>query len=189
MERDGLFLGCFVVFLISTHTLTWSVTICHILQICEKYISTHTLTWSVTVTRFCLTSCLTISTHTLTWSVTSIINSNFTQKTFQLTRSRGAWQSSSPVHQWYLVFQLTRSRGAWPGVFAIFVKFFTFQLTRSRGAWLFHVVKTNLRGNFNSHAHVERDYRFSTLALYYANFNSHAHVERDLDKRTKQARY
>ena len=42
---------------------------------------------------------------------------------------------------------------------------------------------------FNSHAHVERDYRFSTLALYYANFNSHAHVERDLDKRTKQARY
>ena len=33
--------------------------------------------------------------------------------------------------------------------------------------------------HFNSHAHVERDYRFSTLALYYANFNSHAHVERD----------
>ena len=33
--------------------------------------------------------------------------------------------------------------------------------------------------NFNSHAHVERDYRFSTLALYHANFNSHAHVERD----------
>ena len=36
--------------------------------------------------------------------------------------------------------------------------------------------------DFNSHAHVERDYRFSTLALYHANFNSHAHVERDQTK-------
>ena len=34
-------------------------------------------------------------------------------------------------------------------------------------------------GNFNSHAHVERDTRFTALALYYTNFNSHAHVERD----------
>ena len=33
--------------------------------------------------------------------------------------------------------------------------------------------------NFNSHAHVERDYHFSTLTLYHVNFNSHAHVERD----------
>ena len=32
---------------------------------------------------------------------------------------------------------------------------------------------------FNSHAHVERDTRFTALALYYTNFNSHAHVERD----------
>ena len=37
---------------------------------------------------------------------------------------------------------------------------------------------------FNSHAHVERDLRFSTLALYHANFNSHAHVERDRFKLT-----
>ena len=41
----------------------------------------------------------------------------------------------------------------------------------------------NTEKNFNSHAHVERDHHFSTLALYYANFNSHAHVERD-DKTT-----
>ena len=33
--------------------------------------------------------------------------------------------------------------------------------------------------DFNSHAHVERDTRFTALALYYTNFNSHAHVERD----------
>ena len=38
---------------------------------------------------------------------------------------------------------------------------------------------TPLEGNFNSHAHVERDEL--TLALEYSdsNFNSHAHVERD----------
>ena len=55
-------------------------------------------------------------------------------------------------------------------------------------------------GDFNSHAHVERDNqcvknqsygristhtltwsvtRFTALTLYYTNFNSHAHVERD----------
>ena len=33
-------------------------------------ISTHTLTWSVTVRFFCLSLSFTISTHTLTWSVT-----------------------------------------------------------------------------------------------------------------------
>ena len=33
--------------------------------------------------------------------------------------------------------------------------------------------------HFNSHAHVERDTRFTALPLYYTNFNSHAHVERD----------
>ena len=35
-------------------------------------------------------------------------------------------------------------------------------------------------GNFNSHAHVERDYDDAEIYHYKANFNSHAHVERDL---------
>ena len=43
--------------------------------------------------------------------------------------------------------------------------------------------------NFNSHAHVERDYCFSTLALYHANFNSHAHVERDIMVKDYQGNY
>ena len=34
---------------ISTHTLTWSVTIEEILIKLQNFISTHTLTWSVTV--------------------------------------------------------------------------------------------------------------------------------------------
>ena len=33
--------------------------------------------------------------------------------------------------------------------------------------------------NFNSHAHVERDIKYSLLNLPYFDFNSHAHVERD----------
>ena len=47
------------------------------------------------------------------------------------------------------------------GVFEIFVKFFT---------------------NFNSHAHVERDWKDFDFTLNKLNFNSHAHVERDNDK-------
>ena len=34
--------------MISTHTLTWSVTISHEAQLNSTKISTHTLTWSVT---------------------------------------------------------------------------------------------------------------------------------------------
>ena len=33
--------------------------------------------------------------------------------------------------------------------------------------------------NFNSHAHVERDYRHMVWSPWNAHFNSHAHVERD----------
>ena len=75
---------------ISTHTLTWSVTVTPSYVAVTSAISTHTLTWSVTLADFLWNADETISTHTLTWSVTS----------------------SLLVHQWYLAFQLTRSRGA-----------------------------------------------------------------------------
>ena len=35
-------------------------------------------------------------------------------------------------------------------------------------------------GDFNSHAHVERDQRLPQVPLLQLHFNSHAHVERDL---------
>ena len=38
--------------------------------------------------------------------------------------------------------------------------------------------KINL--NFNSHAHVERDYLARHKLVVSPNFNSHAHVERDI---------
>ena len=54
-------------------------------------ISTHTLTWSVTIAVLRLALITKISTHTLTWSVTlSASKVRKSSYTFQLTRSRGA---------------------------------------------------------------------------------------------------
>ena len=77
---------------ISTHTLTWSVTVSYAVTEIIRVISTHTLTWSVTILSFLQTQTVldfnshahverdlrlivetfpfVISTHTLTWSVT-----------------------------------------------------------------------------------------------------------------------
>ena len=62
---------------ISTHTLTWSVTLPQIPIIYHRRISTHTLTWSVTMPSPCKTVSEIISTHTLTWSVTLQVFANF----------------------------------------------------------------------------------------------------------------
>ena len=40
--------------------------------------------------------------------------------------------------------------------------------------------------HFNSHAHVERDEAQSQVTAQYKNFNSHAHVERDSITRLSQ---
>ena len=75
---------------ISTHTLTWSVTIDDSPNTDTMTISTHTLTWSVTRHSERQNKKCKISTHTLTWSVTP--EEIFAEycKEFQLTRSRGA---------------------------------------------------------------------------------------------------
>ena len=54
-------------------------------------ISTHTLTWSVTVWPLLSEYSKAISTHTLTWSVTQRWYGENCRGKFQLTRSRGAW--------------------------------------------------------------------------------------------------
>ena len=59
---------------ISTHTLTWSVTLIYLVVIDSILISTHTLTWSVTVDYAFIICKNRISTHTLTWSVTISIS-------------------------------------------------------------------------------------------------------------------
>ena len=120
---------------ISTHTLTWSVTIQTKTENLDLKISTHTLTWSVTLSSGQFNSTVYISTHTLTWSVTLAFLKLLSRPAFQLTRSRGAWQTSSfydgknkhfnshahVERDLFLTekngiqkkFQLTRSRGAW----------------------------------------------------------------------------
>ena len=121
-----------------------------------------------------------ISTHTLTWSVTwKPSTAYFNPKTFQLTRSRGAWRVitlSDPMKNLnfnshahverdvmtfclpcFSKFQLTRSRGAWPHVLRVLLLCRLFQLTRSRGAWRKDDTIRIAGENFNSHAHVERD--------------------------------
>ena len=75
---------------ISTHTLTWSVTIATLTLSIEISISTHTLTWSVTLSFFKDFHKAIISTHTLTWSVTHAYHDTAFIYIFQLTRSRGA---------------------------------------------------------------------------------------------------
>ena len=54
-----------------------------------------------------------------------------------------------------------------------------FQLTRSRGAWHDKTTLKGVVGNFNSHAHVERDPLQNSCNVATIHFNSHAHVERD----------
>ena len=143
-------------------------------------ISTHTLTWSVTqnMGRFWFyieyfnshahverdpccnpySPLIYISTHTLTWSVTSKIFPHNSQTKFQLTRSRGAWRGGAKEHTLFEKFQLTRSRGAWLYCYLHMYTPLIFQLTRSRGAWLLNRVINMFTWNFNSHAHVERDF-------------------------------
>ena len=97
---------------ISTHTLTWSVTVMNTQAPLVYCISTHTLTWSVTLCNcerldrlqhfnshahverdviVIRSPCKSkISTHTLTWSVTPTFHEVPQSLTFQLTRSRGA---------------------------------------------------------------------------------------------------
>ena len=49
MERDKITTPHYIVHIISTHTLTWSVTVFFSDKPFADPISTHTLTWSVTV--------------------------------------------------------------------------------------------------------------------------------------------
>ena len=72
VERDSNILNGIELFPISTHTLTWSVTIISITPFTPSTISTHTLTWSVTQFYNLYVGEVTISTHTLTWSVTTV---------------------------------------------------------------------------------------------------------------------
>ena len=133
-------------------------------------ISTHTLTWSVTIGSVNITSLiahfnshahverdhwwkscsflLNISTHTLTWSVTIRYIVKTYRQTFQLTRSRGAWPLSSPKAD--QVFD------------------FNSHAHVERDAYF--NVSSSVLVNFNSHAHVERDALYFFVLLMILSF-------------------
>ena len=99
-----------------------------------------------------------ISTHTLTWSVTfgvqvALICMNYFNSHAHVERDCETPPTPMPPHS----FQLTRSRGAWQISGTSTNVVFLFQLTRSRGAWRIEAKKEQLLVDFNSHAHVERD--------------------------------
>ena len=152
---------------ISTHTLTWSVTLQSDTFHNDLVISTHTLTWSVTeicnrknqgiyhfnshahVERDGIEKPLGvwdfISTHTLTWSVTRLL--------FQHLHRTSNFNSHAHVERDYICC--------------------------GYALYLLH---------FNSHAHVERDSVISMKVVSPFHFNSHAHVERDRFKGLKTSR-
>ena len=157
VERDMLSGHFKTLPIISTHTLTWSVTVRPVINPVSNWISTHTLTWSVTSVKQMLDLCLSISTHTLTWSVTRRSKTKEVKNmisTHTLTWSVTVRHAIESREEW---FQLTRSRGAWPLSDYTPLCDFIFQLTRSRGAWLVFNRPPEFTVNFNSHAHVERD--------------------------------
>ena len=99
-----------------------------------------------------------ISTHTLTWSVTLQVSTVSAIFTFQLTRSRGAWQSGKSPCLLSRTFQLTRSRGAWPvGSSSVGSSSVISTHTLTWSVTLSSLCQMIYLKHFNSHAHVERD--------------------------------
>ena len=123
----------------------------------QSIISTHTLTWSVTML---IVWAIRLLTFQLTrsrgaWQLHFLILSDDFQ--FQLTRSRGAWPSAEYTPCFRKLFQLTRSRGAWrKGVMLKWQKYhFNSHAHVERDPCKYY--KPDEVRNFNSHAHVERD--------------------------------
>ena len=82
VERDKILWWIIMIFMISTHTLTWSVTKADYGKGWYIFISTHTLTWSVTYLVNAVVRHLFISTHTLTWSVTISAHFNCSHRSY-----------------------------------------------------------------------------------------------------------
>ena len=178
VERDKLRHFMTVKTKISTHTLTWSVTVIFMSfnspllfqltrsrgawPVCEQEIkgyfnfNSHAhverdFTWDN------LPDTIDISTHTLTWSVTVLHMNSFNVNIFQLTRSRGAWHFLWNADE---------------------TKFhFNSHAHVERDPCDIGYIATDV--DFNSHAHVERDFLCKDDTVRIADFNSHAHVERD----------
>ena len=136
-------------------------------------ISTHTLTWSVTISTGYTAKVQKISTHTLTWSVTSDrYYWNYLWQ-FQLTRSRGAWHGRKWKNcTWIYISTHTLT---WSVTWRFQQMMFTLYDFNSH-AHVERDLNSNCgdkwRYHFNSHAHVERDY-FSDVSDMLHKISTH----------------
>ena len=133
VERDCFHFFASSISNISTHTLTWSVTLVLRGKTTANDISTHTLTWSVTAQPIAQSYNHRISTHTLTWSVTKsaalgLATSHFNSHA-HVERDRAPWggRRSVCISTHTLTWSVTTPCGGYSLSLA-------FQLTRSRGA-------------------------------------------------------
>ena len=142
---------------ISTHTLTWSVTLC-------KWFNKWAIEFQLTRSRGA-------------WHVQ--IRQFLGQQTFQLTRSRGAWLHLLRLNCKNLHFNshahVERDEVAENSY--IHMEISTHTLTWSVTGII--EIACIVLIDFNSHAHVERDFCTNARWYLYFYFNSHAHVERD----------
>ena len=136
MERDWSLMKLQISLTISTHTLTWSVTLAEIYNKGTWKISTHTLTWSVTADpksnsrsygyfnshahverdtpSIVVEEALKISTHTLTWSVTQrekalpfMINISTHTLTWSVTKTYGQVRACISISTHTLTWSVT----------------------------------------------------------------------------------
>ena len=121
-----------------------------------------------------------ISTHTLTWSVTRqemkkpCMNLHFNSHAHverDAVYLYDEWTFCISTHTltWSVTLQFCAKCGRW----WISTHTLTWSVTEEGD-----IIKDE-NGNFNSHAHVERDRLKRSQTDRHADFNSHAHVERD----------
>ena len=182
VERDGMISSSYLLIYAFQLTRSRGAWHCNVATFQILFvISTHTLTWSVTNIVINFRYAFKISTHTLTWSVTHIWRNLQTYKgVFQLTRSRGAWLASSTDLATPATISTHTLTWSVTVIFFIFVEYvqnFNSHAHVERDASQ-RCIRTTTK-NFNSHAHVERDHPYYTTSCNNNNFNSHAHVERD----------
>ena len=147
-----------------------------------RYISTHTLTWSVTLYEIKLKELrkFQLTRSRGAWQPLSSMRKS--QGKFQLTRSRGAWLLIPLTALHASEFQLTRSRGAWHNSAVSLAWEWKFQLTRSRGAWPIRIQGRYGWMSISTHTLTWSVTRGkSSRVVRWTNFNSHAHVERDIN--------
>ena len=121
-------------------------------------ISTHTLTWSVTLHLTRTNSNILISTHTLTWSVTQL--SSLSACRYNHFNSHAHVERDSAIYANMAVLPISTHTLTWSVTGWKLAYIRRFDISTHTLTWSVTVAGKEVEylvGNFNSHAHVERD--------------------------------